>query len=258
MISCKEYFELEKERIKEIAKTKHYRLDIIQIGDNPASNSYINGKLKDCDEVGIDCNHWKFKESIFQLELEDMMKSISEDSDGVIVQLPVPNHINAIDTLKSSIKPYQDVDGFIYDIHDPCTARGIIDWLEYNKIYLSGKHVVVIGRSNIVGKPLAKMMTDRDATVTLCHSKTPTNVLISLCSIADIIVVAVGKPKWFSFTLENRPLIIDVGINRDENGKLCGDVDRQYLENIGCYVTPVPGGVGLLTRLALLKNVIDN
>ncbi len=255
MISCKDFVEIEKVNIRNNMRNGCV-LDIFQVGDNQASNAYIRGKIKDCEEVGITAKLHKFDESV---EQEDLMWSIGEaslsGSSGIILQLPVPDHIDPIRAIRECIKPEQDVDGFVYDKHYPCTPKGIIDWLDYNRVPIEGKNVVIIGRSDIVGKPLAKMMTDRNATVTLCHSKTSEVNIKEFCEIADIVVVAVGKAKWFSFDLHNTPLIIDVGINRDENNKMCGDVDREHMEQQGCYVTPVPGGVGLLTRVALLKNV---
>lgn len=261
MISCKEYVETEKNNIKELINNSNrtYRLDIIQIGDNPASNSYIKGKIKDCEEVGIKAKLHKFDETIDEAELITNIIMISNtDTNGIILQLPVPNHINPDTVINKSILGYQDVDGFLNNSHySPCTPKGIIDYLNYNNIEISGKHIVVIGRSNIVGKPLAKLLVNLDATVTLCHSKTTKEQLDNICANADIIIVAVGKPKWFKCDVNNNPIIIDVGINRDENNKLCGDVDNEYMKNQNCYVTPVPGGVGLLTRLALLKNIIE-
>lgn len=265
MISCKDYVSSEKKRIKDFIESsnKQYKLNIFQIGNNPASNSYIKGKLKDCKEVGIEAQLLKYDENIDQERLYrsiyEASRSIMDNdiSGGVILQLPVPKHINAKLAIKYNVPAVLDVDGFCYSRHDPCTPRGIIDWLMANEIQLDGKNVVIIGRSDIVGKPLAKMMEERNATVTLCHSHTNAASLEAFCQLADIIIVAVGKAKFFSMNLPQHPIIVDVGINRDENGKLCGDVDYETMTNQGCYVTPVPGGVGLLTRLALLKNIID-
>lgn len=278
MISIKEYVDLQKEQLKKFVSKAHrsYKLDIFQVGDNSASNSYIKGKMKDCDEIGIKCelhkyetpkhndnrildeyNQWVTQEHI----KEDATEAIVKGSCGIILQLPMPPAINTQEIIRDSCKCHRaaDVDGFYYDVNNPCTPRGIIDWLEYNNIILEGKNVVVIGRSDIVGKPMARLLTEKNATVTLCHSHTDEMALYDYCSIADIIICAVGKPKFlklYSFFAENT-IIVDVGINRDENGKLCGDVDSKNWEEIpGCYVTPVPGGVGLLTRLRLLKNVV--
>ena len=251
-VSCKDYAAIEKEYLK--TRANNEVLNIFQIGDNPASNAYIKGKIKDCNEVGIKSVLYKLPETITEQEL---IKKIDSVSGAVILQLPVPPHINAEKVIENSITPAQDVDGFLVNSnHYPCTPKGIIDWLNFNSILLEGKNIVMIGRSNIVGKPLAKMFTNANATVTLCHSKTKD--IESYCKMADIIVVAIGQPKWLHFNVEKdkKPIIIDVGINR-VNGKLCGDVDYDYMTAQGCYVTPVPGGVGLLTRLALLENTIN-
>ena len=261
MVDIKTYVNIQKELLKEIVSNSltGYRLDIFQIGDNPASNSYVKGKLKDCEEVGIKAYHYKIDEIITQEKLLTAVKAIEPKTNGIIIQLPVPKHIDPDDIMRE-VDPRLDVDGFVYDRHKPCTPRGIVDWLEYNHVSLASKNVVIIGRSNIVGKPLAKMMTDRDATVTLCHSKTSAQDLYRYVKHADIIVSAVGQPKRFGWSIPadvyDNKIFIDVGINRDENGKLCGDFDREFLETQGHYVTPVPGGVGLLTRISLLKNVV--
>ncbi len=258
MISCKEYTILEKQRIAELP-IKNIKFDIFQVGDNPASNAYIRGKMKDCAEASIKAELHKFDESITHDELAREVAKASEDSAGIIIQLPVPSHINAFKIIREHTKPYQDVDGFVFDVNEPCTPLGIINWLEFNNVEIEGKNVVIIGRSRIVGRPLAKMMEKRNATVTLCHSKTSDESMKKFCQLADIIVVAVGRPKFFSFDVtDKKPIIVDVGINRVENKKLVGDVDKEYMEKQGCYVTPVPGGVGLLTRLALIQNIIKN
>ena len=258
MISIKEYVEIEKSRLNDIVKnnSNKFYLDIFQIGDNSASNSYIKGKLKDCDEIGIIGRLHKFEESITQEELEKEVFNCLVDTNGVIIQLPVPKHIDANEIISMYVSPELDVDGFVYNTHNPCTPKGIIDLLKRSDIDITGKECVVVGRSNIVGKPLAKMFTDRNATVTLCHSHTNRKHLEYYCREADIIVSAVGKPKWLNVYTLNNPIVIDVGINRDENGKLCGDVDYDGMKPHCEYITPVPGGVGLLTRLSLMKNVI--
>lgn len=258
-ISCKDYFEQQKQLIKEIG-SKQRQLHIFQVGDNPASNAYIRGKLRDCEEVGIYAELHKY-ETITQNELINEIYTCTEDiNNKVILQLPVPKEIDAKTVLLSSIRyPWQDVDAFVKQDYDPCTPAGIIDWVLANDISFDGKHVVIIGRSDIVGRPLARLLSSRkyNATVSLCHSHSDPKHIKELSESADIIIVAVGKPKWFCLPLENK-LIIDVGINRVD-GKLCGDVCYEYyqLHHSSCYVTPVPGGVGLLTRQALLKNVAE-
>lgn len=262
MISCKEYVEIRKAELKEEIQKFHYepKLCVIQVGDNPASNSYIKGKKKDCEEVGIEFSHVKLDEKITQRELEAHVKlqvSLICNS-GIIVQLPLPKHIDA-DRIVSLIPAEKDVDGFRIDSHfKPCTPKGIVDWLEYNNYDFVGKDVVVMGRSNIVGKPLVNMLIDKGATVTCCNSKTVNSDHYT--TYADLVISAVGKPKEFDFSYfsDLTEIIIDVGINRDENGKLCGDIDNTYFDKYlsDTYVTPVPGGVGLLTRYALLENTI--
>lgn len=265
MITCKDYVENRKKELKE--KIEKYKsnglkapsLCVIQVGDNPASNSYINGKKTDCENVGIEFHHTKFDEYIGSHTLMNYITecSISDKYNGIIVQLPLPSHIN-VETVTDYIPANKDVDGFRRDsLFDPCTPKGIMDWLDYNKYDVTGKDVIVIGRSKIVGKPLVNMLIDKGATVTCCNSKTTD--LAHYLSYADVVISAIGKPKYFDgLDFKCSDIIVDVGINRDENGKLCGDVDRESVKRVfdNTYVTPVPGGVGLLTRLALLDNVV--
>jgi methylenetetrahydrofolate dehydrogenase (NADP+)/methenyltetrahydrofolate cyclohydrolase len=243
--------------IKEIAnRNLKPVLAIVQIGDNPASNSYIKGKLKDCAEIGVEGRHIKLDENITQEKLDNTLMFLSADADvhGIIVQLPVPKHIvvknNLIDVSK-------DVDGFRNDSEFiPCTPFGIYMYLVDKGVNFDGKNVVIIGRSEIVGRPMAKLMLDEHATVTVCHSHTKD--IASYTKMADIIIVAVGKRNLLTRDMigDNRPIVIDVGINRNEEGKLCGDCDYANLVDVCEYVSPVPGGVGLLTRLALMANVV--
>lgn len=257
-ISCKDYVAQEKEKIKEKTKNREYVLHIFQIGDNPASNSYIKGKIKDCEEVGIKAILHKYPEDDYEDIYYDIYNTDFnmnfDDVGGIFLQLPVPEDID-LKEINDSISPWNDVDGFKQDsCHKPCTPSGIMDWLEANNIDLCGKNACIIGRSDIVGKPLAKMMIDKDATVTLCHSKTVN--LEEHMKMADIIVAAVGKAKFIhDIDLPRKPIMIDVGINRDENGKLCGDVDYENMLDTCSYITPVPFGVGTLTRVSLLKNI---
>ena len=258
MISCKDYVEIRKKELKEkIANfEKQPALCVIQVGDDQASNSYIKGKKKDCEEVGIKIGHVRYDGNIGTATLKNIIRecSVGDSFDGIIVQLPLPAHIN-VDEIINCIPAEKDVDGFRLDSHfDPCTPKGVVDWLEYNEYSLEGEDIVVVGRSKIVGKPLVNMLIDRGATVTCCNSKT--NKLEHYTNYADVVISAIGKPKYFDDTyFANANVVIDVGINRDENGKLCGDVDRDDIDK-NVYVTPVPGGVGLLTRLALLENVV--
>ncbi len=257
MISCKEYANIKKEEYKNI-KDK-MSLSIIQVGDNPAAASYVKGKVKDCNEIGVEVYIYKLPEDTDQVKLsQTVMRAATDGNTGIIIPLPLPEGLYL---RKEWIWPFQDVDGMFYDSYSPCTPEGIIDWLEFNGISLAGRHVVIIGRSNVVGRPLAKMMIDKNATVTLCHSQTRELDLNKAVANADIIVSAVGKPKIFKWDVPiltcGEKIFIDVGINRDENGKMCGDLDYEYLEAQGHYITPVPEGVGLLTRVALLKHLVN-
>lgn len=248
--NIKEYTKKLKEQFKDriAAIGDAPKLAIIQVGNIEASNRYIKNKIKDCEEVGIIAHVYQYPEDITEHELCENIKLDQEHYDGVIVQLPLPPHIRekavvaAIDSLK-------DVDGFHPDSpYDPATPAGIMKYLRACDYDVAGRDVVIIGRSNIVGKPLARMMTDADATVTLCHSKSKLAAHIYHC---DLIVTAVGKAGFLNCYPIHVP-VIDVGINFDKNGKLCGDC----FNTEGKDVTPVPGGVGLLTRCALLENVI--
>lgn len=244
-------------------------LVVILVGDNPASKTYVSGKSKDCEEVGIKNTTLHLDSTITTQELISKIEELNNDNtvDGILVQLPLPKHINEYDIIES-IDPDKDVDGFHLvnvggmhigndNYYEPCTPKGIIHILEFLNYYsLAGKKAVVIGRSNIVGKPIAKMLLDRDATVTICHSKTKD--IISEVQQADIVIAAAGKAKMIkSDWLKQDAVVIDVGINRDENGKLCGDVDLEDVIDKVKYITPVPGGVGLMTRAMLLLNTME-
>ena len=241
-------------------KKEEYKNEVLEFGDNPpklaivqvgnveASNRYVKNKVKDCQEVGIVAHIYHYEENITETELNDELKDLQEFYDGVIVQLPLHQHIRS-SIATAAIMPNKDVDGFRHDSwFKPATPKGIMDYLTYCEFDLVGKDVVIIGRSDIVGKPLAQMMTDADATVTLCHSKSRLSKHIYDC---DLLVSAVGRAGFLNCYPLHMP-IIDVGINFDENGKLVGDC----INTLARDVTPVPGGVGLLTRLALLDNVI--
>ena len=268
MISCKKYVEIRKKVLKDkITSLKNNSclpvpcLAVIQVGSDPASNSYIKGKIKDGEELGICVKHETYDSKISSEELQEVVKSVCNNPyvHGVIVQLPLPEHCK-ID-LRTCMDPKKDVDGFLPESpFDPCTPKGIIDWLEYNQFDFTGKNVTVLGRSKIVGKPLVNMLIDRGATVTCCNSKTDMPNLYT--SISDLVISAVGKPKKFDYSYFSADtIVVDVGINRDEFGKLCGDIDvediREIFNEEEIYVTPVPGGVGLLTRLALMENVFQ-
>lgn len=247
----KEYVKERKEELKVKARGQNLKLAVIQVGENEASNRYVKNKKKDCEEVGIKCEIYWYPEDITEDELIGEIVDLQPYVDGLIVQLPLPQSIN-VKRVQMAIDPIKDVDGF-HPMSEFCAATplGIVNWLTegcgWNPV---GRHVVIVGRSEIVGKPLAKMMTNLDATVTLCHSKTKN--LDMLLKSADLIICAVGKAKFLNCKNLGVP-VVDVGINFDENGKMVGDCWNTE----GQEVTPVPGGVGLLTRLALLENVID-
>lgn len=249
--NIKEYTKALKEQFKDriAAIGDAPKLAIIQVGSVEASNRYIKNKVKDCEEVGIIVDVYQYPEDITEHELCENIRLDQEHYDGVIVQLPLPPHIRE-KVVVAAINPLKDVDGFHPDSpYNPATPSGIMKYLRACEFDLTGKDVVIIGRSNIVGKPLARMMTDADATVILCHSKSK---LSHHLYGADLIVTAVGKAGFLNCYPIHVP-VIDVGINFDKDGKLCGDC----INTEGRDVTPVPGGVGLLTRCALLENVID-
>lgn len=248
--NIKEYTKELKEqfKVRVAALNEAPKLLIIQVGNVEASNRYIKNKVKDCEEVGITAHVYHYPDDISEEELCEAIGLDQEHYDGVIVQLPLPPHISA-KAVVAAINPLKDVDGFHVDSpFDPATPGGIMMYLKHCNFDLVGKDVVIIGRSDIVGKPLARLMTDADATVTLCHSKSKLSSHIYHC---DLIVSAVGKAGFLNCYPIHVP-VIDVGINFDENGKLCGDC----FNTEGRDVTPVPGGVGLLTRCALLENTI--
>ena len=252
-----------KENMKSI--TDEITLVVIQVEGDSASDVYIRNKKKTCEEIGIRCLHISYPNDIDFETLADKIQSISNDFtvDGVMLQLPLPEHLKPHEQQLLDLIPwYKDVDGLSTESIGrlwsgqeclvPCTAQGVMRLLPDD---LSGKEVCVIGRSNLVGKPLIKLLEERNATVTLCHSKTfylRTNI-----EMADIVISAIGKPKFFNgYCANDFQTWIDVGINRDENGKLCGDVNIDTFENVNCEITPVPNGVGLLTTACLILNVI--
>lgn len=263
MISCKEYVSRQKQQLKTVVGSlkKVPKLCVVQIGCDDASDRYVRNKKKDCEEIGINFEHVHIKnyEEMSQEDIVLILETLNSDFDvsGVIIQLPIPDKFN-IDELQKCISPKKDVDGFRTDsCFKPCTPAGIMEWLKFNNYDFAGKDVVVIGRSKVVGKPLANMLIDEGATVTCCNSKSLVGYYIDN---AELIISAVGKPKYFdcSTSWRNAKVIVDVGINLDEDGKLCGDINREEIEMYydDVYITPVPNGVGLLTRLALIKNVV--
>ena len=232
--------------------TTQPRLTIVANEENDASAVYVRNKQKDCEEVGIACRVCypdveDIYDCVFGMKYSDMVN-------GVICQMPVKNGVDEKELL-SCIDKEKDVDGFVSDKFDPCTPAGIMELLKEYNINITGKHCVVVGRSDIVGKPMAKMLLDADGTVTVCHSKTKN--LAEITRQADILVAAVGRSKMITADMvKDGAVVIDVGINRDENGKLCGDVDFASVAKKASHITPVPGGVGPMTRAMLLVNTV--
>ena len=253
-----DYVKSEKERLKKLISEspKIPGLAILQVGDNPASNSYIKGKIKDSEEVGIKADLFKFPVEVEETEILNTILRLNDDKnyDGILLQLPIPKHLNE-QKLVNAINPEKDVDGFTLGSHfTPCTPKGIIDYLTDMNFPFEGKNAVVIGRSNIVGKPLAKLLLQKNMNVTVLHSKTKEEDKRFYAAHADLLVSAVGHINIIdhTYTLKPSAVLIDVGINRDENNKLIGDMERNLPVS---FQSPVPKGVGLLTRLALLKNL---
>ncbi len=241
-------------------------LAVIIVGDDPASHVYVRNKKKGCEEVGFLSREYALPESTTEEELIALVKKLNTDEeiDGILVQLPLPKHLDdkkVIEAIDSS----KDVDAFSYHnvgritVGDydflPCTPAGVMELLREYNIDPSGKNAVVIGRSNIVGKPQALLLLQANATVTVAHSKTQN--LAEVTRGADILVVAIGKAKFVTGDMvKEGAVVIDVGMDRDENGKLCGDVDFASVEPKASYITPVPGGVGPMTITELLKNTL--
>lgn len=241
-------------------------LAVIIVGNNPASRVYVNNKKKACEEVGIKCLEIRLSATISEDELLDIIYEFNVDNkiDAILCQLPLPKHIDE-KVIIEAINPKKDVDGFSIDsvgslwVGDynfvPCTPAGIIELLHHYDIPIEGKHCVIVGRSNIVGKPLAALLLEENATVTICHSKTKD--LASFTKNADIVIAAVGRPKFITADMiKEGATVIDVGINRLDDGKLCGDVDFDNVKDKAGAITPVPGGVGPMTIAMLLANVL--
>ncbi len=252
MMTIKEYVADRKAKLKDRLSGKPpISLAIVQVGDDEASNRYIRNKIKDCEEVGIKTHHYYYEESISQEELWNEINDLKIYYNGIIIQRPLPKHINA-HKLDSAYDEIKDVDGFMPGSpFVPATAKGIIDYLEAIGFKFEGCRALVIGRSEVVGKPVAKLLLERDATVALCHSKTKKEHLRAIAATADLIICAAGRRNVID-AMECEGFIVDVGINFVD-GKMVGDVANG--DKFPERVTPVPGGVGLLTRLALLENV---
>lgn len=242
-------------------------LAVIQVGNDPASSVYVGNKKKACAYVGIESLAYELPEETTEEELLTIIDKLNKDADvhGILCQLPLPKHINEDHVIKA-ISPKKDVDGFhpqnvgALVIGEKgfvsCTPAGIIQLLKRSNIEMDGKHCVVVGRSNIVGKPMSLLMLRENATVTICHSHTKN--LKEICKEADILIVAIGKPQFIGKEyVKDGAVVIDVGIHRDENNKLCGDVKYDEVEPVASYITPVPGGVGPMTIAMLMHNCVE-
>ncbi len=241
-------------------------LAVVIVGDDPASRVYVNNKKKACELVGFKSEEYALPEQTTQEDLLNLVKELNnkQDINGILVQLPLPKHLDDKAVIEA-INPLKDVDAFHavnvgkimlgeYDFL-PCTPAGVMEMLHAYDIPVCGKNCVVIGRSNIVGKPMAMLLLHENATVTICHSRTKN--LSEVCSKADILVAAVGKPKFVTEDMvKDGAVVIDVGMDRDENGRLCGDVDFENVKQKCSYITPVPGGVGPMTIATLMKNTL--
>ena len=243
-------------------------LVVVIVGDDPGSVSYVTGKTKAANEVGIDNQTICLKEDTTEEELLNLIRNLNDDKgvDGILIQLPLPKGIDE-DKVILTLSADKDVDGFhplnvaaLWQKRPcllPCTPKGIIELMKRKGIEMSGKGAVVIGRSNIVGLPVAKLLTDENATVTVCHSRTKN--LAEICSQADILVPALGKPKFVKENMvKEGAVVIDVGVNRDpDTGKLCGDVDFEAVAPKTSFITKVPGGVGPMTIACLMQNTLE-
>lgn len=240
-------------------------LAVILVGEDSASKVYVNNKEKMCKKLGINSFVYRLPEDTSEKELLDLIEKLNNDSDvdGILLQHPVPSQIDEMKAF-CTISPMKDVDGFNIvnrgklavgeDAFVACTPLGVVEMIRHEGITIKGKHCVIIGRSNIVGKPLFELMLRENATVTVCHSKTVN--LKEICKTADILVAAIGKPKFVTEDMvKDGAVVIDVGINRID-GKLIGDVDFENVSKKASYITPVPGGVGPMTIAMLMKNVM--
>ncbi len=251
-----------------VAKGVRPGLAVMLVGDNPASRVYVRNKVNACGEAGIHSVMDEYPADTPAADVLARIHALNEDPSihGILVQLPLPPHIDVDDVL-AAIAPEKDVDGFHVESlgalmagkpgFEPCTPHGVMEILDHYKIPLAGRNAVVVGRSNIVGKPMALMLLGRDATVTICTSKTRDLAAHTLA--ADIVVVAVGRPRLLTGAMvKPGAVVVDVGINRDADGKLVGDVDFESVKDVAGFVTPVPGGVGPMTITMLLANAVTS
>ena len=260
--------ELKEQVAKLKAEGKELCLAVIQVGNDPASSVYVNNKKKACEFIGMNSLSYELPEETSEEELLKLIGELNdrEDVNGILVQLPVPKHIDE-DKIIKAISPKKDVDGFhpqsvgALCIGQPgfvsCTPAGIIQLLKRSGIEIEGKECVVVGRSNIVGKPMALLLLRENGTVTVAHSRTRN--LKEICKRADILVVAIGKPKFITAEyVKEGAVVIDVGIHRNAENKLCGDVDFASVEPLCSAITPVPGGVGPMTIAMLMNNCVES
>lgn len=258
-----------KESLKDVVSEMDIdaKLAVIKVGNDEASSVYVKNKEKACEHIGIKSEVHCLSEGTSQEYLAKLIDKLNNDRSvtGILVQLPLPNHINEQEIL-TKIDPRKDVDGFhpcnvgnlVLENKTilPCTPAGIMQILKYYDIPIAGKECVIVGRSNIVGKPMALLMLHNDATVTVCHSKTEN--LKEVCKRADILICAIGKPKFFDKEyIKDGAVVIDVGIHRQDDGKLCGDVDFDSVKDIVSAITPVPGGCGQTTIAMLMSNCVE-
>ena len=257
-----------KERTEELKNTYHVTpgLAVVIVGDDPASRVYVNNKKKACEAVGFVSEEYALPAETTQEDLLALVETLNNkpDINGILVQLPLPKHLDDKAVI-AAINPQKDVDAFHavnvgkimlgeYDFL-PCTPAGVMEMLHSYQIPVEGKECVVIGRSNIVGKPMGMLLLHENGTVTICHSRTKN--LAEVCRRADILVAAVGIPKFVKADMvKEGAVVIDVGMDRDENGKLCGDVDFENVKEKCSFITPVPGGVGPMTIATLMKNTL--
>ncbi len=256
-----------KTKVEELKQRNIFpRLAVIMVGDDGASKIYVKNKSKACEELGIEYEEFLLKADITQEELIDLINKLNERKDvhGILLQSPIPKHLDINEAFRT-IKPEKDVDGFNpvnvgklvlgQETFISCTPFGVIKLLEEYNITIEGKNAVVIGRSNIVGKPMLQCLLNKHATVTICHSRTKN--LEEITKKADILVAAIGKAKFVTKSMvKPEAVVIDVGINRNEQGKVCGDVDFDEVSKIASYITPVPGGVGPMTIAMLMTNIV--
>ena len=256
-----------KSKVEELKKKNIFpKLAVIMVGDDGASKIYVRNKSKACEELGIEYEEFLLDENTTQQQLLQLINELNERKDvhGILLQSPVPKHLDINEAFRT-ISPEKDVDGFNpvnvgklvlgQDTFISCTPFGVMKLLEEYNIETEGKNAVVIGRSNIVGKPMLQCLLNKHATVTICHSKTEN--LKEITKKADILVAAIGKAKFVTKDMvKPGAVVIDVGINRNEQGKVCGDVDFNEVEGIASYITPVPGGVGPMTVAMLMENIV--